>query len=335
MAHRAKVLITGGAGFLGRRLAEKLAARGSLKGADGRDQAIDEIVLLDVVPAGSLAAARIRMIVGDMADATLLRRVIDRDVGSVFHLAAIVSGEAEADFDLGMRVNVDACRSLLEACRAQAHQPRVVFTSSVAVYGGDLPATVLDSSALSPQSSYGTQKAIGELLINDYSRKGFIDGRVLRLPTISVRPGKPNKAASSFASGIIREPLNGEQATCPIAPETRVWLLSPRKAIEGLILGHELPAQALGSSRTVNLPGVCVTAREMVAALQRVAGAEAAARVRWERDEATNRIVASWPGAWDTRRAEVLGFSGDADFDSIIRAYIEDELSPRRSHDPA
>ncbi|OGA48955.1 MAG: NAD-dependent epimerase [Betaproteobacteria bacterium RIFCSPLOWO2_12_FULL_62_58] len=322
-----KVLITGGAGFLGRRLAHKLVARGSLKGTDGRDQAIDEIVLLDVVPAESLADARIRMIVGDIADASLLRRAIDRGVGSVFHLAAIVSGEAEADFDLGMRVNVDACRSLLEACRAAGHQPRVVFTSSVAVYGSDLPATVLDSSALNPQSSYGTQKAIGELLINDYSRKGFIDGRVLRLPTIGVRPGKPNRAASSFASGIVREPLNGEQSTCPIAPETRVWLLSPRKAIEGLILGHELPAQALGSSRIVNLPGVCVTAYEMVAALERVAGAEAAKRVRWERDEVTNRIVASWPGAWDTRRAEALGFSGDADFDSIIRAYIEDELS--------
>ena len=319
-----KVLITGGAGLLGRRLADKLVEREALKGTDGRDDAIDEIVLLDIVTAGEFTDARIRMIVGDISDATLLHRAIDRNTASVFHLAAIVSGQAEADFDLGMRINVDASRSLLEACRASGHQPRVVFTSSVAVYGGDLPATVLDSTALNPQSSYGTQKAIGELLINDYSRKGFIDGRVLRLPTVSVRPGKPNKAASSFASGIIREPLNGEQSTCPIAPETRVWLLSPRKAIEGLILGHELPAQALGSSRVVNLPGVCVTVREMVAALERVAGTEAAKRVRWERDAATNRIVASWPGAWDTRRAEALGFSGDTDVDSIIRAYIED-----------
>ena len=320
-----KVLITGGAGFLGRRLADKLAERGTLKGADGRDRAIDEIVLLDIVPAEELTDARIRVIVGDISDATLLHRAIDRATASVFHLAAIVSGQAEADFDLGMRINVDASRALLEACRASGHQPRVVFTSSVAVYGGDLPATVLDSTALNPQSSYGTQKAIGELLLNDYSRKGYIDGRVLRLPTISVRPGRPNKAASSFASGIIREPLNGEPSTCPIAPETRVWLLSPRKAIEGLILGHELPAQALGSSRAVNLPGVCVTAREMLVALERVAGAEAAKRVRWERDAARDRIVASWPGAWDTRRAEALGFTGDADFDSIIRAYIEDE----------
>jgi len=320
-----KVLITGGAGFLGRRLADKLAGRGTLKGTDGRDHAIDEIVLLDVVAAGGFTDARIRTIVGDISDAALLHRAIDRDTASVFHLAAIVSGQAEADFDLGMRINVDATRSLLDACRASGHGPRVVFTSSVAVYGGDLPATVLDSTALNPQSSYGTQKAIGELLINDYSRKGFIDGRVLRLPTISVRPGKPNKAASSFASGIIREPLNGERSTCPIAPETRVWLLSPRKAIEGLILGHELPAQALGSNRAVNLPGVCVTVREMVTALERVAGTEAAKRVRWECDEATNRIVASWPGAWDTQRAEALGFRGDADFDGIIRAYIEDE----------
>jgi len=319
------VLITGGAGFLGRRLAEKLLERGTLKGPDGRDRPIDDIALLDTVPAGERAGARLRMIVGDVSDATLLRRAIDRNTASVFHLAAIVSGQAEADFDLGMRINVDASRALLEACRAAGHRPRVVFTSSVAVYGGDLPETVPDATALNPQSSYGTQKAIGELLVNDYSRKGFIDGRVLRLPTVSVRPGKPNRAASSFASGIIREPLNGEPSTCPIAPETRVWLLSPRKAIDGLILGHDLPAQALGASRTVNLPGVCVTAREMVAALERVAGAEAAKRVRWERDEATNRIVANWPGAWDTRRAEALGFSGDTDFASIIRAYIEDE----------
>jgi len=320
-----KVLITGGAGFLGRRLAGKLLERGTLKGPGGRDNAIDEIVLLDIAPAEGFSDARVRTIVGDISDAALLRRAVDRDTASVFHLAAIVSGQAEADFDLGMRINVDASRALLEACRGAGHKPRVVFTSSVAVYGGDLPATVPDSTALNPQSSYGMQKAVGELLLNDYSRKGFIDGRVMRLPTISVRPGKPNKAASSFASGIIREPLNGEESTCPVAPGTRVWLLSPRRAIEGLILGHDLPAEAFGSSRAVNLPGVCVTAGEMVAALKRVAGAETAKRVRWERDATIDRIVSSWPGAWDTRRAAALGFAGDADFDSIIRAYLEDD----------
>jgi nucleoside-diphosphate-sugar epimerase len=310
-----KVLITGGAGFLGRRLATRLLERGTLKATDGRDHSIDE----------GFTDARVRTVAGDISDPALLPRALGRDTAAVFHLAAIVSAQAEADFDLGMRVNVDASRSLLEACRASGHRPRVVFTSSVAVYGGALPATVQDSTALNPQSSYGAQKAIGELLINDYSRKGYVDGRVLRLPTVSVRPGRPNKAASSFASGIIREPLKGEPSTCPIAPETRVWLLSPRKAVEGLILGHELPASALGESRTVNLPGVCVTVREMVAALERVAGPEAAQRVRWERDPALDRIVSSWPGAWDTRRAAALGFTGDADFDSIIRAYIEDE----------
>ena len=324
-----KVLITGGAGFLGRRLARKLIERGTLKGTDGRDLAIGEIVLLDIVPAEGFADPRVRTIVGDISDAALVNRAVDRDTASVFHLAAIVSAQAEADFDLGVRINIDASRALLEACRAAGHKPRVLFTSSVAVYGGDLPETVPESTALSPQSSYGTQKAIGELLVSDYSRKGYIDGRVLRLPTISVRPGKPNKAASSFASGIIREPLNGEPSTCPVSPGTRVWLLSPRKAIDGLILGHDLPAQALGASRVINLPGVRVTVREMVAALERVAGADVAKRVRWERDPALDRIVSSWPGAWDARRAEALGFQGDADFDSIIRAYIEDERPTR------
>ena len=319
-----KVLITGGAGFLGCRLTSRLLARGTLKGPDGRDHAIDEIVVLDRVPAEGLADARVRSIVGDVSDAMLVERSIDRDTASVFHLAAIVSAQAEADFDLGMRINVDAARLLLETCRARGHRPRVVFTSSVAVFGGELSLTVPEATAPNPQSSYGAQKAIGELLVSDYSRKGYIDGRVLRLPTISVRPGKPNRAASSFASGIIREPLNGEESICPIAPATRVWLLSPRQAIEGLILGHDLPAEALGPSRVINLPGVCVTVREMVAALERVAGPEVARRVRWERDPALDRIVSSWPGAWDTRRAEALGFRGDADFDSIIRAYIED-----------
>jgi D-erythronate 2-dehydrogenase len=321
-----KVLITGGAGFLGRRLAKKLLERGTLKGADGRDQAIDQIVLLDVVPAEGFTDQRINPVTGDIADARLLKSVIDVDTSSIFHLAAVVSGQAEADFDLGMRINLDASRVLLEACRSLGHKPRVVFTSSVAVYGGKLPETVLDSTALNPQSSYGVQKAIGELLLNDYSRKGFVDGRVLRLPTISIRPGKPNKAASSFASGIIREPLNGDETVCPVAPETRLWLLSPRKAIECLIAGHELSAQSLGSSRVVNLPGISVRVSEMAAALERLTGPEVVQRIRWERDPAVERIVGSWPGAWDTARATQLGFRADPDVDSIIRSYIEDDL---------
>lgn len=327
-----KVLITGGAGFLGRRLAHKLLERGHLIGSGGNEEPVDEIVLLDVVRPDGCADSRVRAVAGDICDGELLADLLDKDTTSVFHLAAIVSGQAEADFDLGMRINVDATRRLLDRCRAHARPPRLVFTSSIAVYGGDLPDTVQDSTALLPQSSYGTQKAIAELLIHDYSRRGFIDGRVLRVPTISVRPGKPNKAASSFASGIIREPLAGVEATCPVAPGTRLWLSSPRAAIENLVHGHELPAQRLGANRMVNLPGVSVRAAGMVSALETVAGKEVAALVRWEHDAAIARIVSSWPGELDCSRATALGFQRDPDFASIIRAYVEDDLrSPQRS----
>ena len=311
-----KILITGGAGFLGKRLAARLLAR-----AD-----IDEIVLVDVAPAEGLADPRVRTVAGDIADATLMASLVDARTAGVFHLAAVVSGQAEADFELGMRINLDASRLLLDLCRQRGHKPRVVFTSSVAVYGGDLPDVVTDDLALRPASSYGTQKAIAELLLADYSRRGFVDGRVLRLPTVSVRPGLPNKAASSFASGIIREPLNGEDAVCPVAPETRLWLLSPRRAIDCLIHGFDLDADALGRQRAINLPGITVTAGEMVASLRRVAGEEVASRVHWERDAAIERIVGTWPGAWNTARAETLGFKGDANFEQVVRAYIADDL---------
>jgi nucleoside-diphosphate-sugar epimerase len=320
------VLITGGAGFLGQKLARALLERGTLSGADGSQQKIGQLVLADVVPANDFGDARVRVVTGDITDAQLMRSLIDAGTTSVFHLAAIVSGQAEADFDLGMKINLDASRLLLETCRAVGHKPRVVFTSSVAVYGGQLPDVVRDDTALNPQSSYGTQKAIGELLLNDFSRKGFVDGRVLRLPTISVRPGKPNKAASSFASGIIREPLSGVEAVCPVSPALRLWLLSPRRAIAALIAGHELSGAALGNSRTINLPGLSVSVADMVAALEKVAGPEAVARIRFMPDPAVERIVQSWPGAWDDSRARALGLEADADFESVIRAHIEDEL---------
>ena len=321
-----KILITGGAGFLGKRLARRLLGLGSLTGADGGKRQIEQLVLLDVVEAEGFNDPRVRVVTGDIADTALLDSVIDADTVSVFHLAAIVSGQAEADFDLGMRINLDASRQLLDVCRSRGHTPRVVFTSSVAVYGGALPETVLDTTALNPRSSYGVQKAIGELLVGDYSRRGFIDGRVLRLPTISVRPGRPNKAASSFASGIIREPLQNQEAICPVSKETRLWLLSPRQAIESLIVGHELEAKVLEAGRTVNLPGISVTVAEMVAALEKLSSRETVQLIRWQPDPVVERIVGSWPGRWDVTRATAMGFSCDKDFEAIVRAYIEDDL---------
>lgn len=316
------IVITGGSGFLGRRLAQTLLARGTLRGADGRDRRIERITLVDVVPADGLTDPRVRQVTGDAADRSLLERALDSGTTSVFHLAAIVSGQAEADFDLGMRVNFDATRHLLEICRHLGTCPRVVFTSSVAVYGGDLPAVVPDDLAVTPQTSYGTQKAMAELLINDYTRRGFLDGRSLRLPTISVRPGRPNAAASSFASGIIREPINGEISACPVNADTRVWLLSPRTVVECFIAAHDIDGTSLGSNRLLNLPGMSITVGDMVASLARVAGPDVAARVRWQPDARIARMVATWPGELAATRARALGFPCDTDFDEIVRRYI-------------
>lgn len=320
------VLITGGAGFLGQKLAKQLLIHGSLKDSEGKDQKIDQLILVDVVKANDFGDERVKVIAGDISSPQLMQQLITADIQSIFHLAAIVSGQAESDFDLGMRINLDAARILLETCRSVGHKPKIIFTSSVAVYGGVLPELVLDTTALNPQSSYGAQKAICELLLNDYTRKGFVDGRVLRLPTISVRPGAPNKAASSFASGIIREPLNGVPSICPVSPDLRIWLLSPRYAIESLIAGHNLHSSALGLNKSINLPGISVSVGEMIESLRTVAGEEVASRISIEPDSKVEAIVRSWPGAWDDSRARALGLKADADFVSVIKAYIQDDL---------
>jgi len=278
------------------------------------------------VPAQGFDDPRVRQVTGDVADEALLERAVDETTTAVFHLAAIVSGMAEADFDLGMRVNLDATRALLEVCRRRGTCPRLVFTSSVAVFGGELPDPVLDTTAPTPQSSYGTQKAIAELLVNDYSRRGFVDGRSLRLPTISVRPGRPNAALSSFASGIIREPLNGQEAVCPVDPSARMWLLSPAAVVDCLITAHDLEAARFGTNRIVSLPGLSLTVGEMVAALERVAGPEVVKRIRWERDPRVAQMVATWPGNLEAARARSLGFPCDTSFDDVIRQHITDEL---------
>jgi len=318
------VLITGGGGFLGQRLARRLLEIGSLADRDGRPRSIQRLTLVDVAPPPLIADPRVDILAGDIADPALIDRALGAGVDAIFHLAAVVSGMAEAEFETGMRVNLDATRALLDAARASGRSPRVVFTSSVAVYGGTLPATVLDSTAVRPQTSYGAQKAIGELLVNDYSRRGFVDGRALRLPTVSVRPGKPNAAASSFASGIIREPLNGQDAVCPVDPSTRLLLISPRTVTDCLVHGHEVPAGDLGGSRTINLPGLSITVREMADSLARVGGRQAADRIRWTPEPRIERMVATWPGAWDNSRAIALGFPADTNFDAVVRQYVEE-----------
>jgi len=321
-----KVVITGGGGFLGSKLANALLARGKLTGADGRQHEISQLVLLDTgFPTPRPADPRVEKVTGNLSDDATLDRVITPDTASLFHLAAVVSGAAEADFDLGMRVNLEGTHRVLERLRRCKQPPRVVFSSSVAAFGGDLPSELDDSTTPNPQTSYGAQKVASEYLVTDYSRKGFIDGRSLRLPTIVVRAGKPNAAASSFASSILREPLNGEPCDSPVGPETGVWLLSPRRVTEAFIHAHELPASAWGASRVVNLPGITASVAQMVEALTRVAGKQAAERVRWAPDQRIRAIVSTWPVRFKTPRALAMGFKPDEDVESVIRSYAADE----------
>jgi nucleoside-diphosphate-sugar epimerase len=242
----------------------------------------------------------------------------------------VVSGEAEADTDLGYRVNLDGARAVLEACRALGSCPRVIFASSLAVYGGALPPAVGDDMPLTPQTSYGTQKAIGELLVNDYSRKGFVDGRALRLPTVVVRPGRPNRAASTFASSIIREPLSGREAICPVAPATVMALASPRSVVDALLRAHDLPAAAFATNRSLQLPGFSVTVGEMAAAVRRAGGERAYARIRWQPDPPIQRIVSGWPQALAAQRAAALGFTADNGIDEVVQAFLEEDLEMQK-----
>ena len=309
------VLITGGGGFIGSRLATALLQRDPSA----------RITLLDMgFPAGT--DSRFDCVVGDVASPVVIERAVAGGaVDTIFHLAAVVSGGAEADFDLGYRVNLDGTRLLLEACRKLARPPKVVFASSVAAFGGVLPEVLDDSTTPTPQTSYGTQKVIGEYLIADFTRKGMIDGRSLRLPTIVVRPGKPNLAASSFASGIIREPLAGVAAECPVPDSTGVWILSPRRVVEAFLHAHDLPSSAWPSSRVVNLPGITLTVREMIDAMGRVAGREVVDRVKFVPDARIQGIVKTWPVRFRTERALAMGFKPDNDFETIVRDHVDFE----------
>lgn len=322
------VLVTGGTGFIGRRLVARLLAKGQLPATDGSGQEIDVIRVADIVepPQPLPSDPRIEVVYGDFSEPGAAERLVDGDTGAVFHLAAVVSGQAEQDFELGMRVNLHGTEQLLDACRRLGTCPRFVFSSSVAVYGGEMPAVIEDDTPLNPQTSYGSQKAVGELLVNDCSRKGFVDGRALRLPTIIVRPGKPNLAASSFASSVVREPLQGEAYACPVTAETGIYVLSPRRVVDNLIHAVELPPTEWGVNRALLLPGITVSVGHMVDALRRVGGDAVAERVRFERDPFIEKIVYGWPTRFSARRAVAMGFVADGNIDDIVQAFVEDEL---------
>lgn len=316
-----KILVIGGAGMVGRNLVTALLEAGELGG-----RKIDALTVFDVV-AGEERGGDIPVTVrtGDLSDrATVDGLVADRpDV--IFHLAAIVSGEAEADFEKGYRINLDGTRHLFEAIRAEKdYHPRVVYTSSIAVFGAPFPEAIGDEFLTAPMTSYGTQKMVGELLLNDYSRRGIFDGVGIRLPTIVVRPGKPNKAASGFFSGIIREPLAGMEAVLPVDDTVRHWMASPAAATGFLLHAATMDTEQLGVRRCLTMPGIAATIGEMIEALREVAGDEVVARIRREPDQTIRGIVAGWPENFSADRAEAAGFKADASFQDIIRAHISD-----------
>jgi D-erythronate 2-dehydrogenase len=320
------ILITGGGGMIGRKLVERLAREGTL---DGRT--IDRVTLQDVVEPSRPADAPFEVAtrISDLSDAGEADRLLEDKPDVIFHLAAVVSGEAETDFDKGYRVNLTGVINLLEAARRAGNAPRIVFTSSIAAYGAPFPEPIPDDYILQPLTSYGTQKVCGELLLADYTRKGFVDGVGVRLPSICIRPGKPNKAASSFFSGILREPLAGVEAVCPVDDTVRHWVASPRAATGFLIHAATIDGEAVGPRRTLAMPGLCVTIREMLDSLRRIAGDKVADRVKFVPDDFIRSIVSGWPENFAPERSLALGFTPDPDFDSIIRSHIDEELGGR------
>jgi nucleoside-diphosphate-sugar epimerase len=318
-----KVLITGGAGFIGTLLARRILALGKLAGGP-----VDEVVLFDTVAPGEaqrIDDKRVRCVTGEIASAGDVKPLIDRKDMSVFHLASVVSGGGEKDFDLAMRVNLHGHLHLLEAVRALGSRPRYVFASSIAVFGGSaMPERVGDLTRQTPQTTYGMTKSIGELLVNDYTRKGFIDGRSARLPTVVVRPGKPNAAASSFASGVFREPLAGVECVLPVGYEAVMPLSGYRTIVENFVRLHEVDGNKLGDDRSISFPALDVTVGAMVESLKRVAKGRKLGAIRVEKDPVIAKIVATWPKGSYADRAKSLGFASDPDLDSVVAAYVAD-----------
>lgn len=318
-----KILVVGAAGMIGRKLVERLAREGAVNG-----RAIGDVTLHDVLEQRGDLPLEAETVVSDLSAPAAAEALVAGRPDLIFHLAAVVSGEAEADFDKGYRVNLDGTRRLFEAIRQVGgdYRPRVVFASSIAVFGAPFPEAIGDEFLLAPLTSYGTQKAIGELLLSDYSRRGLFDGVGIRLPTICVRPGKPNRAASGFFSGIIREPLNGQEALLPVPQTVRHWFASPRAAVGFLLHAAALDSGQLGARRNLTMPGVCATVGEQIAALRKVAGDAAARLIRHEPDPTILRIVSGWPQNFAPKRALSLGFRADTGFEEIIRIHIEEEL---------
>jgi len=315
------ILVTGAAGFLGTRLVRALLAD-----APGLPR-VSRIVAADVVRC-PVDDGRITNQTGTITDPDFVNAIVEPGVDVVYHLAAVLSGQSEAEFETGIAVNVDATRRLLDACRRLPHAPRVVFTSTVAVFGGTLPSVVPENAVVRPQSSYGAAKAIVELLVTEYTRRGFIDGVTCRLATIAVRPGRPNSALSSFVSGIVREPLAGIESVCPVPLDTRLWISSPSTVTQNLVHAARVPAAALGDERVLNLPGISVTPAEMLDSLERHAGAIVRSRVRHVIDDGVARVVRTWPGALEATRALGLGFAADRHVDDVIREYMHEHHQP-------
>ena len=325
------ILVIGAAGMVGRKLIERLAADGQLGAREITKLTAADVVAPEVVAACKDCVFPMRAVVADLSAPGEAEKLVAERPDVVFHLAAIVSGEAEADFDKGYRINLDGTHFLFDAIRkiGDGYKPRVVFTSSIAVFGAPFPDAIGDEFFTTPLTSYGTQKAIGELLLADYTRRGFFDGVGIRLPTICVRPGKPNKAASGFFSNIIREPLNGQEAVLPVPEDVRHWHASPRSAVGFLLHAATIEGAKLGPRRNLSMPGVSVTVGEQIAALRKVAGERVAGRIRREPDPTIMRIVEGWPRNFDAARAQSLGFTADASFEAIVRTHIEDELQGR------
>lgn len=327
-----KVIITGGAGFIGSRLAKELLHRGHLVGLNGEKTPISALVIFDMtLPQIPLPAdKRLSFVTGDISNPATMKQLVDNQTSSIFHFAGAVSGQAESDLDLGMRINIDGTRAVLDACKAHNVKPRVVFASSISVYGDHLPTVVTDDTPTWPSLSYGTQKLCCEHLIDDYTRRELIDGRSVRIPTIAIRPGKPNKGVGQWTSSIFREPLLGKTAICPVAKSTVIVLLSIRRLIDSIIHIHDVPGNQIGPQRALLLPALSVSVADMLEALQRVGSDEAVKLIRFEPDSFIQRVQDSWPHKISSERSKKLGIYANRTIDEVIQEFIEDDLENQK-----